>query len=75
MSKRKQHVYAVIRVDGFDDPAASLEDRITVKEIVSSLEAAQGEVARLNKLNGPNRARYFWQTTRLILDEQPPNAT
>jgi len=68
MSKHKEQVYAVIRVDGFGDAATPVEDRISVKEVVSSLETAQAEVARLNQLNGPKGARYFWQTTRLIVD-------
>lgn len=74
MSKQKRQVYAVIRVDQFGDPAVSREERlpdwISVKEIVSSLEAAQAEVARLNELNGPKGSRYFWQTTRLILEDE-----
>ncbi len=65
MAKQKKEVYAVIRVDDFHDPAVPLEDKITVKEIVSSLEVADVEVARLNALNNSKESRYFWQATRL----------
>jgi hypothetical protein len=69
MRKQKKQVYAIIRVDDFHDPSLTVEDRISVKEVVSSLEAAESEVARLNELNSPKGARYFWQATRLVLDE------
>jgi hypothetical protein len=65
MAKQKKEVYAVIRVDDFHDPAVPLENKITVKEIVPSLEVADAEVARLNALNNSKGSRYFWQATRL----------
>jgi len=74
MTKRKQQVYAVIRIDRFHTDA-SLEDIVTVKEIVSSQDAARAEVLRLNALNGSKGSRYFWQTTRLILDDDQNDAT
>ena len=74
MAKRKQEVYAIVRIDQFDSDA-SLESLVTVKEIVSSLHAAQSEVARLNALNGPKGAKYFWQTTRFILDDNHGDET
>jgi hypothetical protein len=74
MAKRKQEVYAIVRIDQLDSEA-SPESWVTVKEIVSSLDAAQSAVARLNALNGPKGAKYFWQTTRLILDDNPGDAT
>jgi len=74
MTKRKRQVYAIIRIDRFDTDA-SLEDIITVTEIVSSLDAAEAEVLRLNALNGSKGSRYFWQTTRLILDDDQNDAT
>ena len=64
MRKSKTPVYAVIRIDNYS--AAALEDNITVKEIVWSLEEAEAEVARLNELNDSKGCRYFWQLTRLI---------
>lgn len=66
MPKQKKQVYAIIRVDEYH---SAIEDKVTVKEIVSTMEAAEAEVARLNELNGNKGSRYFWQTTRLILDE------
>ena len=56
-------MYAVVRIDDYSTGA--LEDNITVKEIVWSLEEAEAEVARLNELNDSKGCRYFWQSTRL----------
>jgi hypothetical protein len=64
MRKRNTPVYAVVRID--DYPSETLENCITIKEIVWSLEEAEAEVARLNELNRSKRCRYFWQYTRLM---------
>jgi hypothetical protein len=69
MMKQKKQVYVIIRVDDFHDPSQAVEDRISVQEIVSSLEVVESKVARLNELNNPKGARYFWQATRLAIDE------
>ena len=58
---KKFQVFAVIRVDS---EIASLEDAITVKEILSNANEAEIEVERLNKLNATKGARYFFQATR-----------
>ena len=63
-------MYTVIRVDAFHDPTLPLENRITVKEVVSSLGAAESDVARLNALNESTGSRYFWQMTRLIVEDE-----
>lgn len=63
MPKEKKQVYAVIRIDTY---RASVEDQVTVKEIVPTLEAAQAEVLRLNELNRDQGCRYLWQATKLI---------
>jgi hypothetical protein len=63
MSKQKRQLYAVIRVDQFGDPAVSREDRlpdwISVKEIVSSLEAAQAEVGKIKRAEWSKRFKIF----------------
>src|SRR5258705_6131855 len=51
MRKRNTQVYAVVRIDNY--PTDELENNITIKEIVWSLEEAEAEVARLNELNAP----------------------
>lgn len=56
------HVYAIVRVDRY---SADAVPTITVKQIVWSQEAAEQEVERLNVLNRPKGAGYFWQVTRL----------
>ncbi len=66
MAKAKTPVYAIIRIDDFHDSTVTIEDNITVKEVVLTLEEAEAEVARLNQLNGSKACRYFFQTTRLI---------
>lgn len=43
----RRHVYAVIRLDKFQD---QLEDAVTVKEILPSEQQALAEVKRLNNL-------------------------
>ena len=73
MGKAKIQVYAIVRVDEFYDQSIPIENRITVKEVVRSLEEAKTEVARLNTLNESRRAKYFWQTTRLIEDDNSQN--
>jgi hypothetical protein len=70
MRKAKTHVYAIIRVD---ESYEHIEDKITVKAVVRSIEEAKAEVARLNTLNESKGAKYFWQTTRLIEDEKARN--
>jgi hypothetical protein len=64
MRKRNTPVYAVVRID--DYPSGTLENNITIKEIVWSLAAAEAEVARLNELNRSKGCKYFWQSTRLM---------
>ncbi len=69
-------VFAVVRLDysfadlslsGGATPQAAVE--VTVKEIVTTREAAEAEVERLNKLNGEKGCRYFWQQTRFVSDD------
>jgi hypothetical protein len=73
MGKAKTHLYAIVRVDESYDQSTPIENKITVKEVVRSLEEAKAEVARLNKLNESKGAKYFWQTTRLIEDVNSRN--
>jgi hypothetical protein len=73
MNKAKTHVYAIIRVDEFYDQATPIENKITVKAVVRSIEDAKAEVARLNTLNESKGAKYFWQTTRLIEGDNARN--
>lgn len=46
MPRKKQHVYAIVRIDEFDDSSLTLEDMIAVKEVVWSIEQAEVEVSR-----------------------------
>ena len=76
MKRPNTPVFAVIRLDNsFADlsqsagatPQAAVV--VTVKEIVTTREAAEAEVERLNKLNAEKGCRYFWQQTRFVSDE------
>jgi hypothetical protein len=71
----KVQVYAVVRVDEF----SSVKDSISVKEILPTMEQAEKEVERLNRLNRDRGSYYFWQATRyfpegreLNEDDDPP---
>ncbi len=56
--------YAVVRVD--HDLSADLKDRISVKEVVSTIELAQAEVLRLSELNADKGCYYFATPTRVF---------
>ena len=58
----KVQVFAIIRLDDY----SNIEDGITVKEVVPTLEEAIREVERLNGLNADKGSRYFWRTTRFF---------
>jgi hypothetical protein len=67
--KGATHVYAVVRIDRFQqnrNPGVALKDVITVKEILPTLEEAQAEVERLMALVKGRDIIYFWQTTRFL---------
>ncbi len=66
MKRTSKHVFAVVRFDSFLPDSVSVEDRITIKEIVLTQVEAEREVQRLNALNGDKHSRYFWQTTRFV---------
>lgn len=57
------HVYAVVRIDRYCE---TLENAVTVKEILPTLEEAISEADRLNGLNAKKGCHYFWQTTRYL---------
>ena len=56
----KVQVYAVVRIDEHLSGA----DAITVKEILPTMEQAEREVERLNRLNSDKGSYYFWHATR-----------
>ncbi len=75
--------YAVLRVDDgpLDHPSSTREvmvdgialpapgpSNVSVKEVVTTAEAARLEVIRLNALNAEKGCRYFWQATHIFLD-------
>ena len=73
MKEPHETVFVVIRVDhhpGLGTPAEREEPdgpgirfsdyRVTVKEVVTTVEEAKREAERLNALNGSQRVRYFW---------------
>jgi hypothetical protein len=67
-SEQFEDAYAVIRVDLFqmrdklpDDPNVY----VSVKEIFWTLDEAEAEVERLNRLNADKDSRYAWQYARI----------
>jgi hypothetical protein len=67
--RRRTPVYAIVRIDNFQDETVSLRNKITVSKVVLDEADARGEVERLNKLNGDKGCTYFWQATRLLEPE------
>jgi hypothetical protein len=65
-SPEHEQVFVILRADLFHEPDTPLEDKITAKEIVRSLELAEGEVARLNALNPDSQVRYWLTPSRLF---------
>lgn len=74
MKKPNTPAYAVVRLDYFliegAIDATSLENAVTVKEVLLDQGRAEAEVERLNKLNADKQCRYFCQYTRLISDNE-----
>ena len=76
MKRPNTSVFAVVRLDhSFGDLSQSAGATpqaaviVTVKEIVTTREAAEAEVERLNKVNAEKGCRYFWQQTRFVSDD------
>jgi hypothetical protein len=66
------HVFAIVRLDLGDAEPRRLDRKwITIKEIVPSMEAAEKEVLRLNKLNADKNCIYYWEITRLVREPLP----
>lgn len=63
--REKIPVFAVVRVEDYFN---SIENGITIKEILPTLEEALQEVERLNKLQAAKRCHYFCQQTRYYPD-------
>lgn len=74
----KIHVFAVVRLDtdGIAPPGSTRPGvevarfrgmairEITVVSVLPTIAEAEREVERLNALNAPKGATYFWMTTR-----------
>jgi len=57
-------VFAIVRIDEFMPPETPIENRISVKKIVDTVDQAELEIERLNKLQGSG-VRYLYQATRM----------
>jgi|GEM_PF-1192290 len=60
-----EQVYVVLRADLFYDGDPAIEDLVTAKEVLRSLELAEREAARLNALHPDGKTRYWVRATRL----------
>lgn len=62
--------FAVVRIDHYLREVAEVRDRVTIKEVLPTLEEAEKEVQRLNELAGVqgrgDDVEYFVQHTRLV---------
>ena len=65
--RKKQQVFAILRVDEFlGDMDIPIENKVTVKQIVSSRAVAEREVERLSRVNADKQCRYLWKPTRFV---------
>jgi hypothetical protein len=64
--KEREEVFAILRHDELQGSDAPIDERVTVKEVVASVELAVQEVARLNELNNGKGCTYWYQQTRLF---------
>jgi hypothetical protein len=54
-------------IDGAEGPAPG-PARVSIKEVVMTVEEARRAVVRLNSLNAGKDCTYYWQTTHIFLD-------
>lgn len=66
--KQREVVYVVPRLDAFHGQDVAIQSKLTVKEVVTSAEAAEAEVQRLNHLNRDKNVVYWWQASRFFPD-------
>jgi hypothetical protein len=60
-----RHVYPIIRIDKpFNE--AQPTNTLSVVKVLTSQEAAESEVSRLNAINVGKSCAYFWETSRLV---------
>jgi Pyruvate/2-oxoacid:ferredoxin oxidoreductase gamma subunit len=59
------HVYPIVRIDPPIDPMYPT-NTITVVKVLTSQEAAEQEVLRLNTLKAGDTSLYFYCTSRLV---------
>lgn len=64
--RTKEQVFAIIRIDEFHGPETTIKNKVTVKQVVNTLEIAEREVERIMRLNVDKGCSYFWQATRFV---------
>jgi len=78
MSRRpakREHVYALLRLDDFPGGNVPVEARVTVKKIIRDKQRVAREVKRLNELYANETCRYWWQETLLLSVETEGKVT
>ena len=63
---KREHVYALLRLDEFHEADAPVEARVTVKKILREKQRAERELKKLNKLYANENCRYWLQETLLL---------
>jgi len=74
VASHAEHAFAIVRLDDFMPRDTPLENCVSIKKIVGSVDEAEREVQRLNALHQPG-VRYIYQTTRLAIEsgaKSPP---
>lgn|SRR5262245_10458386 len=62
---RREHVYAIVRIDAFHRPEVPIHKKVAVTKIMHDQADAEREVQRLNALHPDGQSYYFSQVTRL----------
>ena len=62
---KREHVYALLRLDEFREADTPVEARVTVKKVLRDKQGIAREVKRLNELYANENCRYWWQETLL----------
>jgi hypothetical protein len=65
----KTQAYAILRADS---GKTRIEDAVTVVKILTDQESVAVETHRLNEINREKGCKYWWQATRIELDQNTP---
>jgi hypothetical protein len=64
--RKKDQVFAIIRED---KDVLDVQQKVTVVKVVVDQDVADSEVQRLNEVNKDKACEYWWQATRIDVQE------